>query len=63
LVAFAEAGRVAPAWQFEPWSSALKWDAGLGVRFQATGLVGRIDFARSREEIGVQMMVGHPFQF
>jgi len=63
MVAFAEAGRVAPAWQFGQWSSALKWDAGLGVRFQAKGLVARIDFARSREQTGVQMMVGHPFQF
>lgn len=63
LVVFTEAGRVAPTWQFQEWSSALKWDAGLGVRFQAKGLVGRIDFARSREETAVQMMVGHPFQF
>jgi len=63
MVAFAEAGKVAPAWQFQQWSSALKWDAGLGLRFQAKGLVARIDFARSREQTGVQMMVGHPFQF
>jgi outer membrane protein assembly factor BamA len=63
LAAFAEAGRVAPTWQFGQWSSALKWDAGLGVRFQAKGLLARIDVARSREQTGVQMMVGHPFQF
>jgi outer membrane protein assembly factor BamA len=63
MVAFAEAGRVAPTWQFEQWRSALKWDAGLGVRIQAKGLVARLDFAHSREETGVQMMVGHPFQF
>ena len=63
LVAFIEAGRVAPTWQFEQWSSALKWDAGLGVRVQAKGLMARIDFCRSREQTGVQMMVGHPFQF
>jgi outer membrane protein assembly factor BamA len=63
LVAFVEAGRVAPSWQFTQWGSALKWDAGLGVRFQARGLMARIDFCRSREQTGVQMMVGHPFQF
>jgi hypothetical protein len=63
LVAFVEAGRVASSWQFEQWSSALKWDIGLGVRFQAKGLIARIDFVRSPEQTAVQMMVGHPFQF
>jgi outer membrane protein assembly factor BamA len=63
LVAFVEAGRVASGWQFEQWSSALKWDVGLGVRFQAKGLIARIDFVRSPEQTAVQMMVGHPFQF
>ena len=62
-MAFVEAGRVASAWQFEQWSSALKWDVGLGVRFQAKGLIARIDFVRSPEQTAVQMMVGHPFQF
>lgn len=35
LVVFAEEGRVAPTWQFQQWSSALKWDAGVALRFQA----------------------------
>jgi outer membrane protein assembly factor BamA len=63
LVAFVEAGRVASSWQFEQWSSALKWDIGLGLRFEAKGLISRIDFVRSPEQTAVQMMVGHPFQF
>ena len=63
FVAFVEAGRVAPSWQFVQWSSALKWDVGLGVRFQVKGLIARIDFVRSPEQTAVQMMVGHPFQF
>ena len=63
LVAFVEAGRVAPSWQLVQWSNALKWDAGLGVRFLAKGMIARIDFVRSPEQTAVQMMVGHPFQF
>jgi hypothetical protein len=41
----------------------MKWDAGLGVRFWAKGLVARIDTAVSDEGFGIAMMVSQPFQF
>jgi len=41
----------------------VKWDAGLGVRLWAKGIVIRIDSAVSDEGVGVQMMVAQPFQF
>ncbi len=44
-----------------PWSS--QWDAGLGIRAFAKGLVVRIDTAVSDEGVWVQMMVNQPFQF
>jgi len=60
---FAEAGRVAPGWEAQALTRAMKWDAGLGVRILAKGLVARIDVCRSPEDTRVQMMVGQPFQF
>lgn len=39
----------------------LKWDAGLGLRLMAKGIVVRLDVAGSPEGGGVSMMVGHPF--
>ena len=62
-VTFAEAGRVAPAWTVSELHSAMKWDAGIGVRAMAKGIVVRVDMAGSKEGIGVSMMVGQPFQF
>jgi hypothetical protein len=41
----------------------MKWDAGLGLRFWAQGLVARVDVAGSDEGVGVAMMVSQPFQF
>jgi len=41
----------------------MKWDAGLGIRALAKGIVIRIDSAVSRENFGVQMMIAQPFQF
>ena len=41
----------------------MKWDAGVGIRFLAKGIVARIDGAFSEEGGGVQMMVSQPFQF
>jgi hypothetical protein len=41
----------------------MKWDAGLGLRFWAKGLVARIDLAGSDEGAKVAMMVSQPFQF
>ena len=63
LVAFAEAARVAPAYQLGTLHEDMHWDVGLGFRAWAKGLVGRIDVAYSEEGFGVQMMVAQPFQF
>ena len=41
----------------------MKWDAGLGLRLWAKGLVARIDTAVSAEGFGIAMMVSQPFQF
>ena len=41
----------------------MKWDAGLGIRFSAKGMVLRIDTAVSEEDYWIQMMVAQPFQF
>ena len=63
FVHFAELGRVAPTWRPDELHTEMKWDLGLGVRAWAKGLVVRIDTAVSEEDVGVQMMVSHPFQF
>lgn len=63
VVAFAEAGRVAPEYSFDELHDDMRWDAGVGLRVWAKGLVGRVDVAYSDEGVGVQMMIGHPFQF
>ena len=62
-VPFMEVGRVAPSWSLKELHSDMKWNVGFGVRAMAKELVVRIDTAVSEEEFGVQMMVGHPFQF
>jgi hypothetical protein len=41
----------------------MKWDAGMGFRFPAKGLVLRIDSAYGDEGVGVQMMISQPFQW
>jgi hypothetical protein len=63
FVPFVEVGRVAPHWNVSRLHSDMKWDAGLGLRLWAKGLVIRIDSAVSDEGVGVQMMVAQPFQF
>lgn len=63
LVPFAEIGRVAPKWNVQELHSDMKWDAGFGLRLWAKGLVVRVDAAVSEEDVGIQMMVNHPFQF
>lgn len=63
LVPFVEVGRVAPSWDFSELHEDMKLSAGLGLRFWAKGFVLRVDTAFSDEDIGVQMMIGHPFQF
>lgn len=62
-VPFLEVGRVAPQWSIDTLHSSMKWDAGFGIRAMAKGIVIRIDMAGSNEGYGVNMMVGHPFQF
>jgi len=63
FVPFVEVGRVAPDWGVNRLHEDVKWDAGLGVRLWAKGIVIRIDSAVSDEGVGVQMMVAQPFQF
>jgi hypothetical protein len=63
FVPFVEVGRVAPGWNIKDLHSDMKWDAGLGLRLWAKGLVARIDVAGSDEGFGVAMMVSQPFQF
>jgi hypothetical protein len=41
----------------------MKWDAGLGIRALAQGVVIRVDTAYSNEGVGLQMMIAQPFQF
>jgi hypothetical protein len=41
----------------------MKWNVGFGIRALAKGIVIRIDSAVSDENVGIQMMVGQPFQF
>ena len=63
IVPFMEVGRVAPSWNLDELHDDMQWDAGVGVRFMAKGIVARIDMAASEEGGRVQMMVNQPFQF
>jgi len=63
LVPFVEVGRVAGSYDLGELHSDMQWDAGIGLRAWAMGFVGRIDTAVSSEGFGIQMMIGHPFQF
>jgi hypothetical protein len=63
FVPFVEIGRVAGEWDPERLHSDMKWDAGIGIRAWAKGIVARIDAAYSDEGVGVQMMISQPFQF
>ncbi len=49
IVPFVEVGRVASDYDLGRLHSDMKWDAGLGLRFLAKGLVLRIDSAYSDE--------------
>ena len=62
-VPFVEVGRVAPRWSISELHTKMQWDVGFGIRAMAKGLTVRIDTAVSNENWGVQMMIGHPFQF
>lgn len=63
FVPFVEVGRVAGEYDLGELHSDMKWDAGLGLRAWMKGFVVRADTAFSDEGFGVQMMIGHPFQF
>jgi outer membrane protein assembly factor BamA len=63
FVPFFEVGRVASEWDLSELHDNMKWDAGLGLRFNAKGMVLRIDTAVSEEDYWIQMMVAQPFQF
>jgi hypothetical protein len=63
LVGFGEVGRVAPTYDLSDLHRHMQWDAGVGLRVWAKGLVARVDVAYSDEGVGVQMMVSQPFQF
>lgn len=63
LVPFLEVGRVAPSWDLGELHSSMKWDAGLGLRAIAKGIVLRVDVGGSPEGLAVAMMVSQPFQF
>lgn len=63
FVPFVEVGRVAGSYDLGELHSDMKWDAGIGLRAWVNGFVVRADTAVSSEGFGVQMMIGHPFQF
>ena len=52
---------MAPEYDLGELHTDMKWDAGMGFRLSAKGLVVRVDLAFSREDVGIQMMVMHPF--
>jgi len=62
-VPFVEVGRVADEYDLGELHSDMKWDVGIGLRAWMKGFVLRVDTAGSQEGVGIQMMVGHPFQF
>lgn len=61
LVAFAEAGRVAPEYKLSTLSKDIKFDYGVGLRAMMAGLIVRTDLAVSKEGSNLWVMVDHPF--
>lgn len=61
LVAFADAGRVAPEWNLNTLHKDMKWSLGGGFRLFMDGLVVRVDLAGGPEGVLSQMFVDHPF--
>lgn len=61
FVLFAEAGRVAPEWDFSTLNSRLKFDAGISARVMSFRNIGRLDFAFSDEGFYIRAFIGHPF--
>ncbi len=52
---------MANTWTLLELHSDMNWDVGVGFRAMAKGQIIRVDLAISEEEVGLQMMVGHPF--
>ncbi|MPW35592.1 BamA/TamA family outer membrane protein [Vibrio sp. B1Z05] len=61
LVAFAEAGQVAPSYDLGELTSDMKLDGGFAVRALAAGLIVRLDYAMSEEGSYMWFMVNQPF--
>lgn len=61
LVGFGEVGRVAPEWKFDELHKDMKWSAGAGLRAMVNHLILRFDFARSDEDMKVQLFIGQPW--
>ncbi|MCQ8878258.1 outer membrane protein assembly factor [Pseudoalteromonas shioyasakiensis] len=61
LVAFAEAGRVAPEYHLSTLTDDIKFDYGVGLRAMLAGLVVRTDLAVSDEGTNMWVMVDQPF--
>ncbi|MGO2477053.1 MAG: BamA/TamA family outer membrane protein [Pseudoalteromonas sp.] len=61
LVAFAEAGRVAPEYHLNTLTQDLKYDYGVGLRAMMAGLIVRTDIATSKEGSNFWIMVDHLF--
>lgn len=59
--AFAEMGRVAPAWQLKELHTDMKWDVGAGIRLFINGIILRIDAATGREGTRLQMFYNYSF--
>jgi hypothetical protein len=60
-VFFAELGRVASDFDLEDLHTDMNFDAGIGMRIYAEGIVGRLDLSASDEGTTLIVMVGHPF--
>ena len=61
FVLFAEAGNVAPEWDFSNLNSNLKFDGGISARVMSFRSIGRLDFAVSEEGYYIRAFIGHPF--
>lgn len=61
FVLFAEAGRVAPEWDWQTLHTDMKYDGGVSLRMMVLKSVGRLDVAASDEGMRVSAMYGHPF--
>ncbi|MGV6826452.1 MAG: BamA/TamA family outer membrane protein [bacterium] len=61
VVAFAEAGRVAPEYSSDLFFKDLKWDVGLSFRIMSFRQPLRLDWAVSEEDYSIWAMYAQPF--